>query len=183
MTDAEWARVVARITTNWPHSLPPEGALVKWRDDLRDLPAAEVEAAVEAIAADLERFPPNGHQIRAKLTELRLDLPEWGAVIRQLDSLFTVPETCFQGGESVPLRQQAVDALPLPLQAFVARVGLEQINRGLDGGSEEARLREKWTTFCQRVQRDQNYAAIPSAGLPALERPRLLGEVVKELAA
>lgn len=184
MTDREWARVVARITTNWPHSLPPEGALAKWRDDLRELNADQVEAAVEAIAADLDRFPPNGHRIRAKITELRLDLPDWGTVIRRLDSIFAVPETCFRDGKSVPTRQQAVDELPAVLRAFVARVGLEQINRGLDGGSEEARLREKWTAFCKRVERDSNYAAIPAAGLPALERgPVRLGDVVKRLAA
>lgn len=184
MTDQEWARVVARITMNWPHSLPPEGALAKWRLDLAGLPPAQVEAGVEAFAADGERFPPNGHMIRRKITELSIDLPEWATVIRLLDSIFAVPETCFRDGESVPMRQQAIDALPLPVRAFVARIGLEQINRGLDGGSEEARLREKWTAFCKRVERDSNYAAIEPAGLPALERgPVLVGDVVKRLAA
>lgn len=186
MTELEWGRVVALITLNWPHSLPPHGALAKWRTDLDGLGPAQVESAVEAFAADGERFPPNGHMIRRKVTELSLDAPEWVEASALLGSIFDEPESCMVDGESVPTRLNRIRELPPLLQAFVARVGLEALDRGLVGGSEEARLRDKWAAFVARAQRDRNYAAIPPAGLAALERssegPRQIGDVAKQIA-
>lgn len=187
MTDREWARIVALITMNWPHSLPPEGALLKWRSDLADLAPAHAEAAVEAFAADGERFPPNGYMIRRKVTELALDAPEWVEASAILGSIFDEPVSCMVDGESVPLRLRKIQGLSPLLQAFVGMVGLEALDRGLAGGSEEARLRDKWRAFVARAQRDRNYAAIPPAGLAGLERgserPRLIADVVKQIEA
>lgn len=185
MTDREWARVTALILTNWPNSTPPEAALEKWRRDLADLPAAQVEAGVEALAADGREFCPNGFQIRAKVTELALDAPDWQEAAHLLGSIFDVPESVFDGNCSIPTRLNRIRELPELVQAFVARVGLDALNRGLVGGSEEARLRDKWTAFCARAERDRNYAQIPSSRLAVLERsserPRRVGEIAKQI--
>lgn len=78
MTPDEWNRVVALLTVNWPHQLPPDEALEKWGRDLAEEPIAEVLIAVETLYRDGREFAPNGAQILAKLAELRRADPDPG---------------------------------------------------------------------------------------------------------
>ena len=78
MSPAEWDLVVAVLTANWPHQLPPDEALTKWGTDLAGEEGDDVLLAVETLYRDGREFPPNGAQIAAKIAELRRSDPDVG---------------------------------------------------------------------------------------------------------
>ena len=86
MNPSEWDRVVALLTVNWPHQLPPDEALAKWERDLASEPVAEVLVAVETLYRDGREFPPNGAQILAELGELRRNDPDAGEAWRLVNT-------------------------------------------------------------------------------------------------
>jgi hypothetical protein len=187
MRPSEWLEIVAVIRDRWPHSDLPEGTIEQWGRDVADLPAEQVAAAVEALYRDGVKFAPNAAQIRTRVVELALSIPEWSYVLARLRHLLSKSEQRWIDGEAVDERAGALaDEAPL-IREFVRSAGWDQVSRGLDGGNEEARLREKFAAFCERAKREHLYRGIPSGGLRELRRiesgrPRELGEVVREVA-
>lgn len=78
MNGHDWNGIVAVMTANWPHSLPPDEALAKWGQDLADEDAKDVLLAVEVLYRDGREFPPNGAQIAQQIGELRRGDPDPG---------------------------------------------------------------------------------------------------------
>lgn len=173
MTDQEWSGIIAVLTANWPHHLPPQSALAKWRRDVDHLPAEQVLTAVEALYRDGREFPPNGAQILAKVSELGRDDPDHGEAWRLVyDAL----------AKHVPNWQAFYAALPPAVAEAARRFGFESQAGFLK--SEEATVRAQFRNIykavCEERRRDDGYAGLPSAGLRGLERgPRQLGEALK----
>ena len=78
MNGSEWNGIVAVLTANWPHSLPPDEALAKWGQDLAGEDPRDVLVAVESLYRDGREFAPNGAQISARIGELRRSDPDAG---------------------------------------------------------------------------------------------------------
>lgn len=178
MTASEWIEIAAAIRDRWPAAALPEGTIRQWGADLEDLPGAQVAAALDALYRDGREFPPNGGQIRAKVIELDVAAPEFAEVVVALRRVLEVPTfgaTRVGGTDDEPefapvnLRQAALEAEHPLIGAFVDAVGWDQIH-GLEGGSDEARLRAKWQAFVDRSTRDARLRGIPASGLRGLER-------------
>lgn len=189
-TPSEWLEIAAVIRDRWPHSPLPDSSLEQWGVDVADLPAEQVAAAVEVLYREGREFAPNGGQIRAKVAELMLAVPEFSFVVARLRSLNTKADarSTFPDGDEIVEHPRA-DALlrehPL-IREFVRAVGWGQIEGGLGGGSEEARLREKWQQFLSRARREVLLRGIPASGLRELRRiesgqTKRLGDVVGEV--
>jgi hypothetical protein len=192
MRPAEWDQIVAdELLPRWPHSEEnmSDATLRVWAEDLADLQADQVRAAIRALARDGREFAPNGAQIRNKVIELGTDMPDWSQVFRALRHLVA-------SGYCYPLtepsdREALLGRQPPVVRAFVEYIGLSQLREGLTGeGGDEARLREKWLGFHKRVGRELAYRGLPSAGLPQLERieaqrraPRKLGRAIGDVLA
>jgi hypothetical protein len=78
MSPEEWNGVVAVMTANWPHQLPPDEALQKWGHDLAEEKSVDVLLAVETLYRDGREFPPNGAHILARIGELSRNDPDPG---------------------------------------------------------------------------------------------------------
>lgn len=208
MTSDEWDEIVGVVSDRWPHSDVDERTADRWGADLADLDAGHVMIAVETLSRDGARFAPDSGQIRHRVVELVMDEPEWWKVLAELrgDNLDLPPlcEKCEHTGwivsddgeEAVPCtcrikRLAAVHAHkqgrhPL-IRSFVEEVGQRQISEGLQGGNDEARLRDKWKSYCDRTRQDAGRMGLPTGGLPALERvartpPRSMAEVLAGVA-
>lgn len=66
MNKAEYARITAELNFLWPHSRWEVGTVRAGEKQLLDLDAAQVMAAVEAMAAEGERFAPGPGQVRQR---------------------------------------------------------------------------------------------------------------------
>lgn len=75
----EFAPIAAAMQARWWAFPIPTAALDQYLVDLRDLDAAKVAAAVDALSADGLRNPPTPGQIRRRIAEIELDTPSWGA--------------------------------------------------------------------------------------------------------
>lgn len=181
MNRAEWSEIAGIMTANWPHQVIPDASLAKFYEDLRDLPAEQVHAGVEAVYRSGAAFPPNGAQIRRQIIDLNLDLPTWGEVWNQI--MHAV------GKFGTWNEDKAQDELgvfhPLALQ-LVREVGFRSICLCEDPLTVlEAQCRRKWEQMTARVERDGMLTGLPSGGLRTLERvnggPRLLAEAMEEV--
>jgi hypothetical protein len=184
---SEWLRHTASIREHWPHSPLPDESITRWGSDLADLPSEQVGAAIEAFVREGREHAPNGGQIRNKVVELALAIPEWPYVLQRLRALLTKSEQLWVNGAPVNERREALAREAPIIREFVRTAGWEQVSRGLDGGNEEARLRDKFAAFCERAKREALYRGLPSAGLRELRRieagqPKQIGEVVAEVA-
>lgn len=70
MTKAEYARIAAELSALWPTSRWEVGTLRAGEALLLDLDPSLVLAAVQALAAEGERFAPNPGQLRRRALEL-----------------------------------------------------------------------------------------------------------------
>jgi hypothetical protein len=171
MTAHEWVDIARRINANWPHRQLPKATLAKYFDDLRDLPAQHVAAAVEVLHREGREWPPTAGQVLQKLAELSVDAPEWPFVARRLRRVAAFPANVIRAGRTVDARAERLKAEPPLLQAFVEHVGWQEIAAcPEDDRIAEAQLRTKWERFAARQHRDLALTGLPSAGLPALER-------------
>jgi hypothetical protein len=179
VNDAQWLNVKARLTTNWPHQLPPESALAKWRTDLDDLDGDQVEVAIEALYRDGRDFPPNGAQIRAKVVELAADVPTWGEV---WDRLWRAAQRFGRGRE-----QEAFGWLeewsPLAAQ-FARQLPFREFCTTTEPEVFHGQARRVWEQLVRRFERDTALTGLPSAGLKAVERanktaPAHIGDAIR----
>jgi hypothetical protein len=67
VTPAEVARLLAMVEKRWPHAPLPLGSGDVWLEDLADVPAEEVRAAVTDYARAGERFPPTSGYVRSEV--------------------------------------------------------------------------------------------------------------------
>ncbi len=201
MNDRQWLNVQTRLTANWPHQIPPESSLEKWRADLADLDGDQVEMAVEALYRDGREYPPNGATIRRKVIALSIDAPDWSAVKAELckppsrqqpqqlvdcshgrcdgDGWLDVadqPNTV----KACPCRVERIEkararhAHPL-IRGFAAEVGQESLRDVWADRTAEAQVRTMWEQFVARHAQEAAYAGLPDAGLPAIERANRKG--------
>jgi len=183
MRDSEWAGVVAVLTANWPHQLPPEMALAKWRSDVDDLPARDVLAAVEAIYRDGEKFPPNGAQIRQKAVELADQVPgDWSRGYRLATQLpGRTPD-----GRSLTWLYRASESMAWlkaedPIAAeTVRRLGVQGWAERLiaDETAWRANFRDIYREVAASRDRSRRYEGLPRGERDGL--PRRIGEIARE---
>lgn len=178
MIPSEWLTIAASIKRRWPHSVLEEPTIRQWGSDLEDLPGEAVAAAYEAAYREGERFPPNGGQIRLKVVQLTLDPPEFTEVLSEIAAAARHPASVahapdVEGGpltHTYPRRERLARAHPL-IRQFVGEIGWEQVNVG--GGSDEARLRQKWEGFVARQLSDATHLGIKAPpAMRGLHRPR-----------
>lgn len=176
MTADEWDKIVALITANWPHSMPPEEALAKWGNDLADCVVDEVYAAVEALYRDGREHAPNGGQIRAKIVELRMSQvpgPEDAYAL----AMHAASSVGFERGLDWLRERQPVVALAA--ERFPWRsLCLEPI----DDGVRRGQFTKIFNAVLASVTQGERYEGLPgrSEGAPRRLSARPLGEIIRE---
>jgi hypothetical protein len=172
MTGAEWDKIVAVITANWPHSHPPDESLAKWGHDLEDLPAAEVLAAVEALYRDGREHAPNGGQIRAKVAELGL------AQVPEPDEAYAL---AMHAASSVGM-QDGLDWLkerqPLVAAAAERFPWRALCMEPIADGTRRAQFRTIYAQVRERAEKAQRYAGLPEVR-PRQLQPRSMKELAR----
>lgn len=70
MTKQEWASVCADIQATWPSVELRPATVAIWFEDVEDLEAAPVRAALVSFRREGREFPPTGGMLRQRATEL-----------------------------------------------------------------------------------------------------------------
>jgi hypothetical protein len=171
MTWEEWLLNAAELRARWPEATFPQASVVVYGNDLADLDAAHVRAAIVAHDRAGGRLPTAG-QIRAKVIELTRDDPQWTEALRACRRLISA-------GWGGPYHRHyeaewsaVLERLPAAVREFAETVGSAQVYAALNetesGG--EARLRDKWREWVARQVRDAGLVGLEAPGLPAVER-------------
>lgn len=190
MTASEWMDIAATIRDRWPHATLPTETLSRWGQDLVDLPADHVGAAIEVLYREGREYAPHAGLIRHKLAELMLDVPDWGEALRQLRSIERTPierAIDVSGPDDDEPRIEYVRPRDVVLReshplVLSFREHLDQNELGLlvgpdPHGSDEARARTKWEAFARRAHEIVNFKGIPDGGLAKLRRVQGPGEL------
>lgn len=175
MTEAEWTKITAVMTANWPHQLPPPESLAKWGRDLAELPGPEVLAAVEAIYRDGKEFPPNGGQIRNKVLELRLG-GEPGFEDAYALAIHAASSKGYEAGldwlrERAPLVAAAAERYPW--REFCLSKSADTTRR--------AQFKAIFEAMREKAEKGERYAGLP-APRPQRLAPRPMRELVADVA-
>jgi hypothetical protein len=186
MTWEQWLEIAAELRARWPEATFPKTSVVVYGNDLEDLDAMHVRAAVVSHDRAGERFPPTAGQIRDRIVELARDDPEWADAFAALQRLVRAGWGGPYHRISERRWQPALDALPDAVQAFARSCGPGQVYAAMqEAGGGEARLRDKWHAFVRRARRDAGLVGLEAPGLAVLERvngePRRLGETALRL--
>lgn len=189
MTKEEFFDQVARrLNAGWPHSRLPNASLAMTFDTLRDLPADQVVAAIEALHREGREFAPTGGMIRLKLVELATDAPDWPAVRKAIRACLSYPERRAVDGGFVNERELRLQRESELIRRFVQHVSWEQAATVIDSEdtAAEAQIRNKWNAFVSGDRGDQALAGLPSAGLARLvrvngEREQIGAGVLKQI--
>jgi Loader and inhibitor of phage G40P len=181
VTRSEWTDIVAGMRGAWPHAAIPDVAIAKWYDDLRDLDAEVVAAAVEAHYRDGRDFPPNGGQIRLKAGELAAGerAGDWSRGY-ELAHLWDAPKGAdswnYHGAAALEwLRQQD------PIAAeVVKRIGVVEWGERLASEAPiwRAQFRDIYRDIAERADRERRYAGLPRGG--ELRRLRAVPEAIED---
>ena len=180
MTDAEWAKVIAVISANWPSSPPPEAALQKWKTDLDDIQVEQVVVAIEALYRDGREFCPNGGQIRKKVVELAADTPGYGEAWELLQRAVRR-----FGADQEQKALKWIDEQDALAARAIQQIGWRAYCTSNidDEPTWRAQFRQIYEAIADRTERDAAYDGLPSAGLKTLERGksdlRRIGELVR----
>lgn len=174
MTHSEWLEIAADVCDMWPNQPWPDATIAAYFADVQDLSAEQVRVAARALLRDGREFPPTAGILRQKVTELALDVPDWGEVRLHMGRLVSsgMLGTAYEGHAGNATRlNRALAATPPAVAEFVRHVGPRQLADGFsEEGDDEARLRRKWEVFVARALRDASYVGLPSAELPGIER-------------
>jgi len=164
MTRSEWIGVVRQMDANWPHSKIPEMSIAKWFDDCKHLPAEQVGVAVETAYRDGEKFPPNGAQILARVSELGRDDPDHGEAWLLLNKALMK-----HGVTDWPA---FYECLPPSVSVAARRMRFETQGGYLkaEESTVRAQFREMYKNVLTERRRDDAYAGLPDAGLRGLDR-------------
>lgn len=173
MTHSQWLRIAADVAARWPNQPWPDATIAAYFEDLRDMDAEQVSVAVRALSRAGREFPPTSGMIRQQVVELTLDLPDWAFVWSCAQSLASYG----WGGpyHSYPSVQQrfaeVLERMHPTCRAFLEAAGARQVFDALqEGGSGEARLREKFKDWAARSRREGALVGLQAAGLQVLER-------------
>lgn len=197
MIAADVKTLVAVILRRWPHADP---VVSEYIADLADVHADHAFAALDAWYRDGERFAPSGAQIIGRIADLALDVPDWYAVVAELQRRVTAAgKQSWTRDRVCPLdrcdgRGLVIDdeartsrycecrdqmqaeiaarqsAHPI-VAAFIEEVGQREIHDVLDGDrTAQAQVRDKYLAFARNTRRSVVYTGIDTAGLPQLER-------------
>lgn len=184
MTPDEWVEIVRRIQANWPQQRIPRASLAKWYDDLKDLHAEVVAAAVESIYRQGREWPPNGAMILGEVADQTLDAPSFGEAWQMILTAIR------SHGSRNP--QRVIDKLSERHPAvaeLAAQVDVRDIGMAPDGDTTmHAQARERYRSIIAKQRRDLTHAGLPAATAPqlrALHRPapRPAGEAMRSLIA
>jgi hypothetical protein len=177
MTTAEFKPIVQWIVKRWPNTdfeaWAAQGTFDAMLEDLQDLDHEQVQAAVRAHHRKGSPWPPTSGELRQLVVELTLDIPDWAFVWSCAQSLaargWGGP---YHDHASVRVRcGEALEQLHPTVRKFLEGVGAHQVFQALgEGGSGEARLREKFKEWAARSKREGALVGIEPAGLRVLER-------------
>lgn len=167
MNEREWSGVVAVMTANWPHQLPPKESLAKWGRDLAEFPADQVLTTVEVLYREGREFPPNGAQIRAKLVDLASDELDWSEaweLVREAGRKFGLGGRC-------PEALEWIEQQSLPTAIAAKRMGVREVTAYTieNESTARAQFRDTYREVVHRKRAGELYAGLPSAGLARLE--------------
>lgn len=164
MTRDEWDVIVALMTATWPHSPPEDASIDKWFADLQDLDAEQVRVAMETINLDGERYPPNSGAIRKRLVDLTADALDYGEA-------WKLAKAAAYKGDPDEARRWLRERSPEAQAAVEDLCSAPQLTYfTVDEGMVRAQFRDIYRTIVARGLRAVTYAALPSAGMAALER-------------
>lgn len=181
MSPGEWVEIVRLIQANWPQQRIPRASLAKWYDDLHDLPAETVAAAVESIYRQGREWPPNGALILREVADQTVAAPEFGVAWAQILQAIR-SYGCHN-------QQRVLDALENPaVKELASLTSIRDIGMAPDGDTTlHAQARERYRSIVTRHHHKITHAGLPSAattgelrgeGRPA---PRQIGAAMAEL--
>jgi hypothetical protein len=165
VTRQEWLRIGARINKLWPHQPTPPETLEAGYQLLADLDGDDVATAVDALALDGERYPPQAGNIRRKVVELNDSAQVWGEAWHEvrrnvsLEGVYRDPDGI---GWSTP-----------DVRELVRLKGWEYLCTTTDPPSVvEAQCRELWESLRARRREDAAYSCLPARGCRRLAERR-----------
>jgi len=178
----EWIEAVQEIRALWPQVTIGDATIAAWYREVEDLDGDHVRAAIVTWSRDGKEWPPLGGQLRRRVAELSLDIPDWATVLEQLRLIQSTPATRATGklvesetGADVAVvdhpREHVVARTHPMIVAFFLHIG-SQVVVGVDpnDGNAEARLREKWREFEGRAVRRMSYHGLGCGDLDSLRR-------------
>lgn len=172
MTQAEWWKQVTILQARWPHKEITEQSAELWFHDLADLPVAQVEAGITSLYRDGREWPPNGAQIRERVSELGRDVKDHGAAYQL--AMKAASSKGFERGLDWLREQDRLVALAA--ERFPWRSLCQE---QMEDGTRRAQFRDVYKAVAEEDRRDAAYAGIPDAGLRGLERrPKSMREVL-----
>lgn len=159
MNDLELTRLVAYTRVLWPHQpipdVPQEVVVDAWRRLIGDRPAYEIEAAIDAFAAEGERFTPTVGQIRNRSIDLALvrsgeRIPDtdqaWGEIKSEMSRV----------GYSGELDPNDIDAKPRfshpAITTAVESMGWPYLCRSTDEMADRAHFLKLYAAAAQRTR-------------------------------
>jgi hypothetical protein len=180
MNRPEWIEVVKRYRANWPHAQIPDASIAKWYDDLAELPAEQVTAAVEAIYREGAEFPPNGAQVLAKVSEVERSDPDHGEAwrlameaVRRFGSYEPTAALEWLGERSAAVR------------VAVERIGYRELCHFnlADEATWRAQFREVYKAVVRSRKHDAAYASMGGMDPRQLRggKPKRIGDVLAEI--
>lgn len=165
MTPQEWADLGQHITARWPHQPPPMESLAAWYEDVKDLPAVQVRAAIAAMARDGREFPPTGGMLRRRVFELAVDAPTfgdaWSSILRAVAKFGHM-----RGAEALAWLAERHVLYP----ALARQVGWREICLSEAPDVIRGQARRIYEALVAQTTRELALRGLPDAGLTALER-------------
>ncbi len=177
MTRSEWLKIAAVLQARWPNVPLKNATLEVWFEDLQDLDAAQVSAAVAALGRDGREFAPNSGVIREKLRELVGGNDGWSQAYGLALEAATSHGGAEYGGFSWLEKQD-----PLTARAAAQYGWRDFCLSEASDTSRRAQFRDIYLEVKGSVDRKARYAGLPSAGLKALEGGKgTIGEAARNL--
>lgn len=165
MTRDEWLDIGQHITAKWPHSQPPVESLAAWFEDVADLDAQQVRAAVSAHARGGDKFPPTGGMLRRRVCELTVDAPDFGtAWSLVLDAVRRF------GYTDINAAMAWLEGHGRLVADLARRVGWRDICMSEEPGVIRGQARRIYESLVAQTTRDLTLRGLPDSGLATLER-------------
>lgn len=172
MNKKEWTAIAQKMIAWWPHNRVPVSSLEAWHEELADLDANHVAAAVKALCADGREHMPNWAQIRNSALDLALDAPDWSEVVKEISRISgLMPHRYDNPDVKDAKKQRAMSKLNPLIAGWIEATGWKHIAIcNLEDRVAYAQLRDTWTAYLQRAKTDVRLASVPDVGLPRIQR-------------
>lgn len=187
MTRQEWAALCGDIQASWPHVELGTTTIAAWFEDVEDLDAPAVRAAMVAYRREGGAFPPTGGQLRAKVAEHAgtgpaADPDKAWALVQQAIRKFG-GEVGFYEGDRKPAPPASVQRERFleehdPVAAETARIVGWDFLRGTgpDEYHEPSVRRAFRDSYAAESTRDRTRRQVSELGVG--KAPRKLGDVI-----